>query len=328
MLGGVTAVFGEPDEFQVALSLDGVVNLLVVDPGQFRARLTQVTLHGLQLSACNEQLPRIAFIRVPPDIVVVAFSISDQRPAPLWGGVEMRVDEMITLGSDVLIHARTDRGCSWGAIRLPREDLAQYGRDLTGVELLLPSATRWRPPRTAFRQLRHFHLAAIRAVEGRAGPVIDRQAARGLEQQVVHSLVECLSAGIAVEETPVTRRHRTILAQFEDLIREKPVWQASEISAALEISQRMMLGCCNTHLGMGPGRYLRLRRMQAVHRTLRSTDPHVASVADVATQHGIRDLGRFAQSYQELYGEFPSVTLRGHRKAGQLKPGKTYMKFP
>jgi hypothetical protein len=44
MSGSVTSVFSEPNEFQAALRPDGVLSLLVTGHGQFRARLTQVTL--------------------------------------------------------------------------------------------------------------------------------------------------------------------------------------------------------------------------------------------------------------------------------------------
>jgi hypothetical protein len=97
MPGSVTSVFGDPDEFQTALRPYGVINLLVAGSGQFRARLTQVTLHHLHLLACDEQLPRIAFITVPTDTVLVALPINGQ-PAPFWGGMEMQAGEIFTLG--------------------------------------------------------------------------------------------------------------------------------------------------------------------------------------------------------------------------------------
>jgi hypothetical protein len=37
----------------------------------FRARLTQVALHSLRLSATDEHLPRIAFVAVPADTILV-----------------------------------------------------------------------------------------------------------------------------------------------------------------------------------------------------------------------------------------------------------------
>jgi hypothetical protein len=54
MPGSVVSLFSERDEFQAALRGDGVLSLLVTDRGQFRARLTQVPLHHLRLSAGDE----------------------------------------------------------------------------------------------------------------------------------------------------------------------------------------------------------------------------------------------------------------------------------
>src|SRR5262249_14730457 len=104
MPGSVISLFSEPDEFQAALREDGLLNLLVTGSGQFRARLTQVTLHRLRLSAGDEYLSRIAFVAVPADRFLVTLPLRD-RPEPVWDGVEMRVDEMVTLGPGERVHA-------------------------------------------------------------------------------------------------------------------------------------------------------------------------------------------------------------------------------
>ena len=132
MPGSVISVFSEPDEFQAALREEGVLNLLVTGHGQFRARLTQVTLHHLRLSAGDERLSRIAFAIVPANTLFVSLP-AGERPAPIWDGMEMRVGEMITLGPGQRVHARSDGPCHWGAIRLPAEELAQYGDALSGA---------------------------------------------------------------------------------------------------------------------------------------------------------------------------------------------------
>src|SRR5262245_15406816 len=164
MPGTVTSLFSELDEFQAALREDGLLNLLVTGSGQFRARLTQVTLHHLRLTAGDEYLSRIAFVAVPADMLLVALPLAD-RPAPIWDGVEMRLGEMITFGPGERFHARTDGPCQWGAIQLPAEDFVQYGGALSGATPIVPALARWRPPRRAFRQLRHLHQAATRTAE-------------------------------------------------------------------------------------------------------------------------------------------------------------------
>ena len=233
---------------------------------------------------------------------------------------------MITFGSGERLHARTLGPSRWGAIQAADQQLARYGRALSGAAFVVPPAARWRPPPAAMRQLRHLHRAAIRMAEARAGALTDAQAAHGLEQQLIHALIECLSTGVTDNE-PSAARHRGVLARFEDLLVAEPSLSMAEICAALGISGRMLRECCKKHVAMGPSRYRRARRMQQVHRALRSEDPRAGSVFEIATRCGIRDLGRFAASYQALYGELPSVTLRrGRQGLTEFSLGRSPMK--
>ena len=309
MPGSVISLFSELDEFQEALREDGLLNLLVTGSGQFRARLTQVTLHHLRLSAGDEYLSRIAFVAVPADMLLVTLPLGD-RPAPIWDGVEMQLSEMISFGPGQQLHARSDGPCQWGAIQLTVEDFVQYGGALRGTTPIVPALARWRPPRAALRQLRHLHQAAIRAAEARSGVLADREAAHGLEQQVIHALVESLSARPVYKETEVARRHRDILARFEELLEPELPPTVSAIGAAIGVSQRLLRECCRKNLGMDPSRYRRLRGMQRARRALRRENPDTASVSAIAHRYGFRDLGRFAVNYRGLYGESPSTTLR------------------
>jgi AraC-like DNA-binding protein len=322
MSGSVTSVFGEPEDFEAALHADGVVSLLVTGHGRFRARLTQVTLHGLRLSAGDEYLPRIASIAIPADTVLVSLPIGS-GPWPVWGGMEMQAREIITLGPRQRVYARTRGPCRWGVIRIPGEDLVQYARALSGAEFVVPPAARWRPPRAALRQLRSFHGAAVRRVEARSAVLADSEAAHGLEQQMIEALVECLSAGPVEEETGTAARHIAMLARLEDLLQSEPLLGIAGICAALGASERTLRECCSEHLGMAPSHYRRLRAMQLVHRVLRSGSPDASSVTAVARRYGFRDLGRFAANYQALLGELPSVTLRrgSHRGVTALTSG-------
>jgi AraC-like DNA-binding protein len=327
--GSVTSVFSEPEDFQAALREDGVLGMLITRHGRFRTRLTQIALHRLRLSAAEEQLPRIAFVAVPADAVMVPLPMRG-GPSPIWGGIGTRADEIITLGPDQRVYARTDGPCRWGTIRLPAGDLARYGRAMRGAGFGIPYlVARWQPPPAARRELRHLHQAAIRAADIRSAPLIDGEAVHGLEQQLIHALVECLSAG-PVDGDMSAHRHRKVLAQFEGLLQMQPFLGVAEICALLGVSDRMLRSLCEEHLGVSPSSYLRLRRVQQAHRALRSGNPDVASVAEVARQCGVRHLGRFAANYRAFYGEFPSATL--HRGANpdvtELKLGRPRAKYP
>lgn len=316
------SVFSEPDDFEAALGEEGCLGLLITGRGLFRARLTQIVLHRLRLSAAEEQLSRIGFIAVPADMVLMWFPIGS-APSPVWGGVGMRAGEIIIVGPGQRLHARTAGPCRWGAIWLPVEELIRYGRALTGAPFGVPSVARyWRPAPANGTHLHHLHAAAIRMAQIRPQALVDAEAAHGLEQQLIHALVEYLPARSTNERTPSADRNQDILARFQDLLQAQPDRNLplAEISATLGVSDRLLRSLCAEHLGMSPSGYLRLRRMSLVHRTLLRGQPGKTSVSETARRYGFRDLGRFAASYRALFGELPSTALRR-----SLHPGMAYL---
>jgi hypothetical protein len=50
--------------------------------------------------------------------------------------------------------------------------------------------------------------------------------------------------------------------------------------------------------------------MDQTRRALILADPRAKTVTEIAANHGFWEFGRFAVTYQQLFGEAPSVTLR------------------
>jgi AraC-like DNA-binding protein len=122
----------------------------------------------------------------------------------------------------------------------------------------------------------------------------------------------CLSESETVQMGWGVLRHTTIVARFEDMLAanyDRPLHLA-EICAAIGASERTLRISCMEHLGMGPIRYLWLRRMHLTHRALISAVPGTSTVTKIATDNGFWELGRFAVEYRALFGEAPSETLR------------------
>jgi transcriptional regulator GlxA family with amidase domain len=125
-------------------------------------------------------------------------------------------------------------------------------------------------------------------------------------------MVRCLTEGTVAPMTNGGQRHEAIIARFEEFLEANPntPLYLPEICAAIGAAERTLRAACEERLGMGPIRYLTLRRMHLVHRALVRTPPSTATVTQVATDHGFWELGRFAVAYRELFGEPPSATLQ------------------
>jgi transcriptional regulator GlxA family with amidase domain len=138
------------------------------------------------------------------------------------------------------------------------------------------------------------------------------EVSRALEQALVHAMIICLATPMPTEVGRRWRHHSAIIGRFEELLaasNDRPM-HLPEICAAVGASERTLRACCEEHLGMGPIRYLWLRRMHLARRALMLGDPAKTTVTQTATEYGFWELGRFAVSYRQLFGEPPSATLQ------------------
>jgi AraC-like DNA-binding protein len=308
-----TSTFSEPEEFEAALRRQTNVDLLVTEQTDFRGRITQVGLHLLHLAVADETAPRIAFVAMRPDIVLVWWAIG--RPgSQIWCGAPSSAGEVMTLGPGHRAHARTRGASRWAALWISATDLDRYSQTLTGTPVrALNGAGSWRPVGAALQTLHRLHAAAIAMFERRAGEVLAASAVHGLEQQLIHALVECLSDGVpGAHNRRTAERHDNLMARFEDACSpcEHRTSTLIELCATLGVPERSLRTSCMQHLGMGPMSYLRLRRLKSVRRALCSASPDDSSVAELARRYGFTELGRFAVKYRQVFGELPSATLQ------------------
>src|SRR6202166_2372746 len=121
-------------------------------------------------------------------------------------------------------------------------------------------------------------------------------------------MVRCLTEGTVAAMTNGGQRHEAIIARFEEFLEANPntPLYLPEICAAIGAAERTLRAACEERLGMGPIRYLTLRRMHLVRRALLQVDRSAATVTKIVTDYGFWELGRFAAAYRGLFGESPS----------------------
>ena len=187
------------------------------------------------------------------------------------------------------------------------DDRASDGSDL------IPSlrSARVAPAAPALAKLRRLHAKAGELARSMPDAFENVAKARGLEQALVESWVACLDTDVE-EDSTARRRHSAIMRRFHAFIEahvDEPLY-VPDICRATHVPRRTLNAFCHDALGMGPKKYLLLRRMHLARKALLTAEPSSATVTDIATGLGFFDLGRFAVEYRGLFGETPSVTLR------------------
>jgi AraC-like DNA-binding protein len=282
--------------------------------GKFHAELTQISLNKLWMQRAHESLPRVWIGAVRPGRKVIGFLTAANPPETKHCGMQVAAGDIIVNDAD-LMHRRTEGACDWGSMSLPLDDFDAACKAITGHELPRASATHLARPSPALVSgllKAHERCGKIARTTpesfGRPGTV------EALEQQLIYLMIKCLTEGKFSERTSGGYRRDRVVARFEEYLeanRERALY-LTEICAAIGVAERTLRDVCEERLGMGPIRYLTLRRMHLVRRALLRAESSETSVTRIATDHGFWELGHFAVAYRALFGEAPSASLRQH----------------
>lgn len=91
-----------------------------------------------------------------------------------------------------------------------------------------------------------------------------------------------------------------------------------ELSQVAGVSLRQLQHAFKAFTGITPTHWLRLRRLNSAHRELLSRTAMETTVAEVAMHWSFWHLGRFSSSYQALFKELPSETLKRTRRVRKV----------
>jgi AraC-like DNA-binding protein len=304
--------FTDPYAYQSAFFPSVEPELFPTSRGRFCAELTQVSMNKLWMHGAHEDLPRVFIGVTKPHRAAIGFLTRANQPALLHCGMAVSPGDIVITDTD-LMYRRTEANCDWGSMSLPEDDLDASCKALTGREyagstlnhLVRPS------PDLMARLLKINEMVSLLA---KITPDIlsVAEVARSLEQELILVMIRCLTEGEPSRITTGGRRHDMIIVRFEEFLEahpDRPLY-LTEICAAIGVAERTLRVACEEQLGMGPIRFLSLRRLHLVHRALRRADSSTTTVTRVATDHGFWELGRFSVAYRVLFGESPSQTLR------------------
>jgi AraC-like DNA-binding protein len=285
----------------------------VTSRGNFRAELIQIDLGRLWLQQGRENLPRIFHTALSPKRAPISFFTRSSKASVYHAGVEVSSGDIIVNGSGATYHRRTSGPCEWASMSLTPEHLADAGRAILGRDVAAPSLGRvTRPAAALTERLSSLHMQAAQLAKAAPEALAHPETSRALEQSLVHAMMACLCDVASGDAGSRWRHHSAIMMRFEELLAansDRPMY-LTDICAATGASERTLRVCCEEHLGMGPIKYLWLRRMHLARRAIVLADPAQATVTRIASDHGFWELGRFAVAYRALFGESPSASLR------------------
>lgn len=186
---------------------------------------------------------------------------------------------------------------------------------------------------------RHFHFARQRRTSleslltllaGRLhdGCISPGSAAEYWKRAVLDAFIGPVALEPAAGEERAIPSSIRIVGEVERYLEENcdRAVHVSEICEKIKVKRRTLYRAFNEAVGTGPIQFLRAKRLSMVHLRLRQADTRKSGVVEIATELGFLELGRFAQQYRALFGEYPRETLR--RNGRQKRPDQEKSSAP
>jgi AraC-like DNA-binding protein len=319
MLHSRVRSFADPDRFQAEFRA-GNYEMLGPSNDRFHAELTRIDFTRLGMQRSDRIGPSVVRSMSDARRVPVMFLVDADQEAPRRNGMELSAQDIAVHRPGSTNHLQTQGASRLAMMSLATDDLAAETLAITGREIAPPRLTYLaRPAPALLDRLRTLHGLACTLAKADPDALSRPETAKALEHDLIHAMVACLADHQSDGATRNGGSHGRVMARFEDFLAAKqlePVYLA-EICSIVGASERTLRTCCQEHLGMGPIRYLWLRRMNLAHRALVRADPTLRTVTEIVTEHGFWELGRFSVEYRALFGKSPSTSLR--RPAGAIE---------
>jgi AraC-like DNA-binding protein len=303
--------FLDSDLYEAGLGRAGIEAVITSQAG-FKARLTWVELHDLQLLRCEENVPRIGYMTMPLPFACVSLP-ENSGLLPRWRGIALQAGDVMFHSLGERLHQATKGPSVWSLIAIDPIRLDDYSRTLFEKPLAPPAeGVVLRLSHRDAARLQRLHMRACRLAETKSKILAHPEVASEIEQEMMYALATCLTGARVSTAGAVKRRRASAMIRFEGVLADdlsRPLHIAG-LSERIGISDQTLRSCCTEFLGISPTCYVRLRRLKQARTALREADPATVSVAEIARACGFTRLGRFAGLYQTAFGETPWATLR------------------
>jgi AraC-like DNA-binding protein len=286
-------------------------DVVVTQCGTFEAHALRLDMDRVWMQYVDEKLPRIWRTAASSTRAAVWFLVEPGAPIA-YQGAEVQAGQVGICPIGQQFWQRLTGPSIWGSLSLTLDEWADVVFPAAGCDPLSSASGMIFTPRTPdLARLQRLHRATARLAREAPELLHHPEVAHGIEESLIQAIIECLQNGDGQKEVPA-HQHSRLMRQFREVIQQSgdiPLYMP-ELCRMLGVSDRTLRAVCHKYLGIGPKKYLYLRRMHLARRALLAANPATTAVTDVATQFGFWELGRFAVDYRTLFGESPSGTLR------------------
>lgn len=132
------------------------------------------------------------------------------------------------------------------------------------------------------------------------------------EEEMVCDFLEAVAQQFPPHSIGTDQRAPAMVQRVDRALQESHLVDptVAELCDACEVPRRTLNRAFQDALGIGPATYVRRLRLNRARRALQRKGKRSTTVSGVALELGFWHLGRFAEQYNELFGESPHETVR------------------
>ncbi len=303
-----------PDDLRVDVAVDGDEFMMSVPGaggalvrtgrGSGATRVAAQSVSSGHLAVLEFGFPMVGTAHSEGDHLIVCHMMQTP-PGGRWDGTDLVVGQSFVYPPGSMQVATDPEGLRFGMVVVPWAEV-ERGADALGydAEPAVRPHVRGRPADGSLGEL--FAGIAPGGEESSPGGH-----AVGLDE-----LVEAaVRAACDVTDSGRRRRDRwdsqDLVVEVEEWLAAGDRWQVPMLSLCRQVgvSERRLQLAFREAYDTTPRAFMRMRALQAAHRTLRSARPGSVTVATVAAAHGFAHRSRFAAVHESVYGMTPSRVL-------------------
>jgi AraC family transcriptional regulator, ethanolamine operon transcriptional activator len=288
-----------------------------LDAGRFDGQFTDIRLPGMQLFVESTSRRVRQQGELTADSIGVGAMLCGAGPL-CANGVRFGTDSLVACNTTQL-DMSTPPDCMLAGVVIDAAEFLDAAAALDGMDRHFRHGrlVAMTPPTEVMARWRQLLLDAVQSAVDPAGRLNDPGASQQLHDDVLLTLIDAMAGALHEERVHRSDQCKKIV----DLACELVLSHEDEPPSLLDLcrlvgaSPRKLDYCFQYTLGVSPGRYIKLIRLNAVRRELCGAEDLRMSVYDAAARWGFWHFGHFSADYKKHFAELPSETLNRARAA-------------